>query len=68
MSVLAALLVLIVAGAFLGLWVKALLDLSRSGLPQTERLVWLIVLIAVPGLGLVAWLVMQPARRHMAAR
>ncbi|WP_354697167.1 hypothetical protein DSM112329_02855 [Paraconexibacter sp. AEG42_29] len=65
MSVVVALLALVVIGVVLGLWIRALLELRRSTLPQTEKLVWLIVLVAVPGLGLIAWLVMRPAGRSV---
>lgn len=54
MNIVLALVVLALFSLVLALWIHAVIDASKVA-DRTERLVWIVVLIAVPGLGLIAW-------------
>lgn len=55
---------------YVGLWVLialsfnvwALLSVLQSGVAWTQRLLWALPLLCLPGLGFIAWFVLGPRR------
>lgn len=68
MDTVVAILLLVLAGIYLGLWVNALIEAARAPIAPPLRAAWLLAIFFFQFFGLVAWYVAgpRPARRRAA--